>query len=290
MRVVELSDHPGTLLRQAQEARTANAEQDRLRFEAALAEHRERVNVARQARSRALSQRRWWAWLQGFLVVWRERRRVPAAPVSSRMPSDQEGILAAGMEGERLVAMSLGRSLGEEWTLLRGYRNQRGEIDHLLLGPSGLFAIEVKHRNATVYCVGDRWWYIKYDRYGNQVDQNDMTDKRGRSPSQQLNEPADQIEGFLRSRGHPVALERIVLLTHSRSRLGNCTDPTVRVSTSTDDVIKLINASRPVITDDEREQLERLIIRDHQYHATRRTPTQNRARNARNPARPRGRN
>jgi hypothetical protein len=281
MRVVELSDHPGTMLKRAQKARTASAERDRLRFEAELAQHRERVNVARQARSQALAQRRWWAWLRGSIAVWRERRRVPAAPVLPRMPSDQEGILAAGMEGERLVAASLGRSLGDEWTLLRGYRNRGGEIDHLLLGPSGLFAIEGKHRNATVYCAGDRWWYVKYDRYGNQVEKDEMADKRGRSPSQQLNQPADQIEGFLRSRGHPVALERIVLLTHSRSRLGNCTDPTVRVSTSTDDVIKLINASRPVITDDECEQLERLIIRDHQYHATRRTSARNHPRAAR---------
>jgi hypothetical protein len=276
------------MLKQVQEVRTAKVERDRLRFENALVQHRERVNVARQARRQALSRRRWWAWLQGSVAVWRERRRVPAAPLPPQTHSDQEGILAAGMEGERLVAASLGRSLGDEWTLLRGYRNRGGEIDHLLLGPSGLFAIEGKHRNATVYCAGDRWWYIKYDKYGNQVERDEMTDKRGRSPSRQLNEPADQIEGFLRSRGHPIALERIVLLTHSRSRLGNCTSPTVHVSTSTADVIKLIKASQTVITDDERGQLERLIIRDHQHHATRRTPTQNRPRGTRNPARPRG--
>jgi len=44
----------------------------------------------------------------------------------------------AGIAGEQLVATELGRVLDDDWTLLRGYRNRRGEIDQLLLGPRGL--------------------------------------------------------------------------------------------------------------------------------------------------------
>jgi hypothetical protein len=33
------------------------------------------------------------------------------------------------------------------------------------------------------------------------VDQGELADRRGRSPSVQLNEPAGQLEEFLRSRG-----------------------------------------------------------------------------------------
>ena len=63
----------------------------------------------------------------------------------------------AGIAGEQLVASGFGRVLNDEWTLIRGYRNRRGEIDHLLLGPRGLAAIEGKHRNALVHCDGDHW-------------------------------------------------------------------------------------------------------------------------------------
>ena len=63
----------------------------------------------------------------------------------------------AGIEGKQLVARGFGRVLNDEWTLIRGYRNRRGEIDHLLLGPRGLAAIEGKHRNALVHCDGDHW-------------------------------------------------------------------------------------------------------------------------------------
>jgi hypothetical protein len=98
-------------------------------------------------------------------------------------PTDTEEILKAGIAGEELVAVELGRALDDNWTLLRGYRNRRGEIDHLLLGPQGLFAIEVKNLNATVHIDGDRWQADKYDNYGNLVEQRPIADRKGRSPT-----------------------------------------------------------------------------------------------------------
>ena len=101
--------------------------------------------------------------------------------------SDQEAILAAGMTGEQTVATELGAVLGDEWVLLRGYRNRRGEIDHILLGPRGMFAIEVKHRNATVDISGDQWRFRKYDRYGNLVEEG--WDHRPVGPFPELDDP-----------------------------------------------------------------------------------------------------
>jgi hypothetical protein len=155
--------------------------------------------------------------------------------------------------GERLVADQLGRALGDEWTLLRGYRNRRGEIDFLLLGPLGLFAMEVKNQNATIDCVGDRWQATKYDKYGNLVGgRAEMTDTRGRSPSEQLNEPASELEGFLGRFGHPVTISRIVVLTHPRARLRSRTSPTVHFATSIRQITDLLNGSPVAITTAER--------------------------------------
>jgi hypothetical protein len=282
MRVVALSDHPSLLLREAQQRRAAEADAERLRFETELARHRGQLERAVRAREHARAQHRWWAWLTGSLAVRRERRLTPTEPRARQPRSDQEAIATAGIEGEQLVERRLGDTLGDEWVLLRGYRNNRGEIDHLLLGPRGLFAIEGKHRNATVHCAGDRWWYIKYDKYNNPVERGEMADKKGRSPSRQLNEPADQLEGFLRSRGHPIRIQRIVLLTHDRSRIGSTTNSTVHVATSTTQVTKLINRSPASIAENELAQLERLIVRDHKHrHQARRTGPQIRARSSR---------
>ncbi len=213
MRVVELSDHPGTLLRETRLRSDAVAQRERSRYEDALAQHHARVQRAAWQRDLARAEHRWSAWLRGVFAARRERRGAPEPPPAGNRP-DQVGILMAGVEGEQLVAAGLARVLDDEWTLIRGYRNRRGEIDHLLLGPRGLIAIEGKHRNATVHCAGDHWWYTKFDKYGNAVDRGELTDQRGRSPSQQVNEPAAQLEDFLRSRGHAVAIQRFVLLTH----------------------------------------------------------------------------
>lgn len=271
MLVVSLSNHPAALLREAQELRGA-ADQGRQRVhEDRLAVHRGRLARAQAARRRAWVQRRWGAWVRGVLAVWRLRRAVPPARRPDSQPSDQEARLAAGMAGESLVEDALSSRLDDEWTLLRGYRNRRGEIDHLLLGPRGLFAIEGKHRNATVDCAGDRWWATKYDKYGNKVaSPAEMTDGRGRSPSEQLNEPASELEAFLGRRGHPVAIGRIVVLTHPRARLRNCTGPTVHIATSMRQITDLLNASPAAISAAKRTAVKQLIIRDHRFHETRR--------------------
>jgi hypothetical protein len=176
------------------------------------------------------------------------------------------------MAGEKRVEDGLARALGDDWTLFRGYRNRRGEIDHLLLGPGGLVAIEGKHRNATVHCDGDSWWFDKYDSYGNHKGEGKLNDQRGRSPSVQLNEPASELEKFLRQRGYPLAIHRVVLFTHDKSRLGSCRNPTVRVGTSPRDVIDLVNGSPLNLGAAELAQIERLITRDHKYHEGRRPP------------------
>ena len=101
------------------------------------------------------------------------------------------------------------------------------------------------------------------------MDRGKLTDQRGRSPSQQVNEPATQLEDFLRSRGHPVAIQRFVLLTHPRSRLGSCRRPTVHIATTTGQVINVLNDSASAISEPDCAKLERLIVRDHRFHSDR---------------------
>ena len=176
------------------------------------------------------------------------------------------------MRGEQFVADEFGRQLKDDWVLLRGYKNRRGEIDHLLLGPRGLVAIEVKNINGTVHCDGDDWRVDKYDNYGNLVEQYAIGDKsdRKRSPSVQLNEPADDLEEFLRSRGEDVGVLRVVLLVHSKAAVGTCRKATVNIYTRTSEVITLVGKVRQPFDPPTRKRLEELIIRDHRHHATRR--------------------
>jgi hypothetical protein len=267
MRVVELSNHPGDMLDDAARRRQAAERQVLSVYEDELVRHRARVQSTKVRRDRARARHAWWTWLKLSAGAWREKRRIPRPPVpAAGHATDQEERIKAGIAGEQQVATELGRLLDDSWTLLRGYRNRRGEIDHLLLGPRGLFAIEVKNLNATVHVDGDRWRADKYDRYGNLVQQRVIADRLGRSPSVQLNEPADDLERFLGRRGQPAEVQRVVILTHPRSRLGTVRNPTVLAGTSAGYVLDLAEASASRLDRAQRAAIKELIQRDHAFH------------------------
>lgn len=269
MRVVELSNHPADLLRQTRRRGAAQVSREQRQYTADLARHDQLARQARQARDQARAERRWGAWLRGILAVRRVRRQAPRPPVTTRPASDEEARQAAGVDGERLAVAGLGQLLGDEWVLLRGYRNRRGEIDLILAGPDGLAAVEVKYHNAIVGCDGDAWWETRNGRHGNRVTEN-LADAGGRSPSVQLAEPARLLEEFLRRRGHPVAFQLVVLVNHPRARLGSCARPTVHITTTADGVTAALRGTARPLAPAEVSQLTELIKRDHAYHQARR--------------------
>jgi hypothetical protein len=263
---VELSDHPGDMLTAETRRREAVASKAR-------SAHDRRLNAVRQQRDEARRRHKWWTWLRLAFAV---RKQKHTRPLLVSVPTDTEEIIRAGIAGEQQVAAELGRALGDEWTLLHGYRNSRGEIDYLLLGPKGLFAIEVKNINATVRIDGDSWLADKYDRYGNLKEQYLIADRRGRSPSLQLNQPADTLAGFLHGRGQRVPVRRVVVLAHARSRLGQHADLTVNVAVTTRDILRIVHDSPDSLSSGSRAEVLSLIRHDHAFHEKRRSGSRRR--------------
>jgi hypothetical protein len=286
VKVVVLSDHPAEMLEDIHSHHRAAADREQAQHRKALAQHEQalarhgaRLTALRQDRDRARAERRWFTWTKATVATWRHQRRRPRPPAQrqvlapagpQRSVADQEAILTAGITGEHIVAADLGAVLGDEWTLLHGYHNHHGEIDHILLGPRGMFTIEVKYRNATVDIDGDVWRLRKYDHYGNVVEHGLITDRRGRSPSVQLNEPTAELERFLSSRHHPVRARRAVILTHPRSALGQCRNLTVDlVATSASRLVSLLSESPAMLGTAQVSELQQLIVHDHQFNQRR---------------------
>jgi len=259
VRTVELSDHPSDLL-------TAAIRRREVAGSDAGSKHGKRLAALREQRDAARRGRKWWTYLRMTYAISKHKR---SRPPRISVPTDAEEILRAGIAGEQKVATQLAEALGDEWTLLHGYRNSRGEIDHLLLGPKGLFAIEVKNVNATVNVSGDTWQADKYDRYGNLVEQYTIADRRGRSPSEQLNQPADALASFLHGRGQPRPVRRVVALTHPRSKLGRHTSLTVNVAVTTADILRIVRDSPDNLDDRSRAAIQNLIEHDHAFHEKR---------------------
>lgn len=259
MRAETLSDHPGAMLADAVRARGRGA-----------AEQEARVEAVRRDRDQARAAGRWLRWLRLALAVSREKRELARLRLFSRFPTDKEASIQAGHDAERRVAEELGSLLDDDWILFRGYRNRRGEIDGLLVGPRGLFAYEVKYHNATVYVRGDGWWSEKFDRYGNSLGgPAPMADARGRSPSAQISDPAVALSDWLRRRGQQATVTPVVLLTHDRTRVGSSQRPTVRVETSVQGVLRLIEQSAVTLDARRRAVIEQIIRDDHRHNEQR---------------------
>jgi hypothetical protein len=271
MRQVTLSDHNGGELAAARAGREAADTADRRQYERDLAAFERPFRDARDRRGEYWSQRRLLLWLREALTLRRLHRTPPPRPPAPREPDREEQRREAGVEAERAAAAALADGLDESWVLLTGYRNPRGEIDGLLLGPGGLFAVEVKNRNGTFTITRDRWAYVKYDNYGNVVDRGEVTDDGGRPPHVQLTEPLQSLERFLAKSGRPVRFHPVVLLSHPKAMLGRVADGIgVDVLIGAGELLGLAQRGGAVLAAAEVSAVEQLVIRDHRHHAARR--------------------
>lgn len=265
MRVIELSNHPADEVR-----RTENAIADEHR---AIAQHTQAVDRLRAERA---ASRRWWQLRRrlrdGRAVQELQARRPRLDPAKPQRLAQQQ----AGVAAEDKVAAGLS-VLPDEWTLHRGYANRRGEVDHLLVGPRGVWAIEVKGRGIRVNADGDHWWFEKFDRYGNLVAQDKLVDGGGRSWGRQVTDIAGELEWFLRARGITTIVETAIVVMHDRAELGSFRNSQVSVlSIGTEHLLDAI-LDQPVAIDAQRlDKIGHLVRRDHRFHAKRRSPRQSR--------------
>lgn len=258
MLIETLSNHPAALV---EETHTALDEQHR-----GVAEHEHQVSELREQRRAARS---WWQILRRL----QDHQEVQALRASGpQVDPELRSVLArrqAGMAAEDRAAYELS-VLSDDWVLFRGYANRRGEVDLLLVGPQGIWAVEVKGRAVVVHVDGHRWTFEKFDRYGNQVGQGTLQDKRGRSWGQQVQDVGRELEKFLTSRGVDVPVNPAVAVINDKAAMGNVHESTVTLSIGTGYLLGAIRDAPAVLDSGARNRVSALIRRDHTFHANRR--------------------
>ncbi|WP_282783398.1 nuclease-related domain-containing protein [Nocardia sp. CC201C] len=176
----------------------------------------------------------------------------------------------SGAYGEALLAWSLS-SLSDEWVMLRGYRNRRGETDSVLIGPDGVWAVEVKRRRVLLHAVGDQWWYQKLSASGNVYESEWAVDGGGRSWPQQVGQVARDLETWLTRQGHRIAVRTAVMLMHEHAQLVEVANPAVDfVGTDPCLLLHTIRYLSSPLTPGDSAEVVRLVERDHRFHADRR--------------------
>jgi hypothetical protein len=175
-----------------------------------------------------------------------------------------------GVRGEQRLENAL-KWLTDDWVMIRGYLNDRGEVDHVLVGPAGVWAVEVKSSNIRLQVNGDRWLQEKVDRRGRVLGREEASDATGRSWGRQVGEVARSLERLLRERDLEAPVRTAVLLMHDRAQLGSIkrsgvdfvgTDHRVLMS-------RVAGLARPLAADHIAAVVE-AIKKDHAFHRRRR--------------------
>lgn len=271
MRVEVLSDHGGQQLQQSAQ-RLQAAEADLAAWQGGYRLASDELQQARRSKGffkrmfavRTAEEQQALARTQG---AWQE---VVRADQGRQQVQNQVQQRAAGVWGEDALAWGLS-GLTAEWLMLRGYRNRRGETDHVLVGPLGVWAVEVKLRRVRLNAVGDQWWFEKLDRWGNVVETGWAVDGGGRSWARQVNDIAGDLQAWLVRNHHQVVVRTAVMLMHERAHLGRCEDLTVDlVGTHPAHLLDAIADRRSPLTPDACQDIARLIRRDHHFHSNRR--------------------
>ena len=130
-------------------------------------------------------------------------------------------IYSGGWQGEKQVIKLLNSKLNDDYYLINNLylRNGGGDIDHVVLGPNGVFVLETKNWSGNITCNGDSW-----QRSGNRhIDS---------SPSRQLKRNIARIKEVIDSspslRPLGIWVEGIMVFTNKNSKL-QINNPTVTI-------------------------------------------------------------
>jgi hypothetical protein len=130
-------------------------------------------------------------------------------------------IYSGGWEGEKQVAKLLSSKLSDDYILMNDLylHNGDGDIDHIVLGPSGIFVLETKNWSGDITCNGDEWQRVGKRNF------------KG-SPSRQVKRNAAKIKHIIDSsqafRSLGVWVESIVVFTNNHATL-HLNNPTVSI-------------------------------------------------------------
>jgi len=119
------------------------------------------------------------------------------------------GNIRKGLEGERSVAWELS-GLSDEYLLLNDVMlpGARGNSDHVLVGPTGVFVFETKNYSGKYVCYGDRW-FLQGRRQKYDV----------KSVSVQAKNNADTLGELLHTSGFTVQVNPVIVFTHPAVQL-----------------------------------------------------------------------
>ena len=248
------------------------------REEAARAAQRSATDAQHQADAVRQAARRTKAWWRRLLALPSADEQVAVelvdyhrqAAIDADRDIEQARIDRAkaiqGEKGERALPDWFRPQLSDQWRMFNGCYNNKGEIDHLLLGPPGLWAIEVKSEQAKLRVFCDDWSLTKLDNYGNEVGRRQAQDGKKRNWGRQVSEPAAVLAKRLAVKGHNIPVNTAVVMVAPLAEILDVVQPGVDlVTASIEEFDQVATTGPPILERDQLAAIDDLLVEHHRH-------------------------
>ncbi|MDR0797824.1 MAG: NERD domain-containing protein [Nitrososphaerota archaeon] len=132
-------------------------------------------------------------------------------------------IYKSGRQGEKTVIKKLTNKLNDEYTLINSVYLKKGggDIDHIILGPTGIYVLETKNWSGKIICNGTQW-----QRPGKKLQNNPSVQVRNNT--QKIKKMVDSSPLF---QGLNIYVEGLIVFTntHANLSINNSTVPVLRI-------------------------------------------------------------
>jgi len=150
-------------------------------------------------------------------------------------------ISRAGLKGETALKQTLS-SLSDDFVAFYNVPiNNSGDIDCILIGHKGVFAIEIKNHKGTVIYSENGWKQIKTGQGGSQY-QGHLT-----NPGKQLLTNMHKFKTLLIENGINVWIQPVLVFTNPETNIVLEKDPTPIIVCKVEDILSVINNSDKTI-------------------------------------------
>lgn len=137
-----------------------------------------------------------------------------AGAVAIHCTRDNVGILSAGVTGEKTAASLVEKALPDTYYCITNaqiqYENRHNELDMIVVGPTGIFIVEVKNVSGTV--SGSYFDKTLHQEKG-------KSSKDMNNPVNQVRQHADILSRYLKANGVRTWVQGVVLFVNPRARL-----------------------------------------------------------------------
>ncbi len=265
MHVEYLSDHVGDLVKESHQRLAhlggqemywldalRDADTDRLIAERSRSPWRRLLNIAPPG----------YADIQNRIVD--ADRRLQSIRSEMTEVENEAGAREGGAEGEKRFESELDW-MSDDWRMFRGYRNKRGEADAVLVGPDGIWTVEVKNWKVRLWINGDDWICEETGGRGRRSVRQ-AADRTGRPWGRQVREIAQTLAQRLHRKGFFVPVHTAVVILNDQAVIESCRQPGVDfVGTSTGVFAdRMADLAIPLAVDDV-ASIQRLVRNDHRY-------------------------